>query len=115
MKADWKLKDYPRTESFRVPEGYCESLTDRVMKNIPKEQTVVMQKGSSVSLRPSLYAAAACIAVIFCCSVLFHFSPSESQKEIAMQESIYMEEVMDYIMMNNLTLNEYLTDATFSE
>lgn len=110
MRTDWKLENYRRKDPFRVPEGYFDSLTDRVMNRLP-EQQIQVKKPRAIGLRPYLYVAAAFAGFILCCGSLFHVSNTTQQREMALQDSIYMEEMMDYTMMDNLTIHQYLTEA----
>lgn len=54
------LKDMPKGNPFRVPDNYFETLTDRIMQQIPEETPMpVAEKVTLVDrIRPLLYLAA---------------------------------------------------------
>lgn len=111
MKQNWTLEDRTKKDSFKVPDGYFETLTSRVMSNLPENVDTIIQPWSK-KYRTVLYAAAAFIGIIVCSASLIHFSSSSSISEMALEDSIYMEEMVDYTMMDYLTIHQYLTDAS---
>lgn len=114
MKENWKLDEQVRRDPFRVPEGYFESLTSRVMSNLP-EQPAGKDKSRShlFGFKQIISAAAIFIGFILFSGSFYSISDSESVvKDVALQDSIYVEDMMDYIMMDNLTIHQYLTDAS---
>ena len=61
MKSeDYNLNNIPKENPFRVPEGYMEGLTARIMKQIPKEEPQIEYPDVSLmdKIRPILYLAA---------------------------------------------------------
>ncbi len=97
---------------FRVPDGYFNSLTDRVMNQLPERQ----QKSRSVHLRAWLYTAA-CVAVLAVMGVsfLFHHIESEQQKltvttETTNTDNTYIDDVVDYAMIDNAEIYACLAD-----
>ena len=109
---------------FRVPEGYFEHLTDKVMQRLPEEtvpaaQTVQMvptiKKGRSTTLlrrlRPLFYAAACLVVAIFGFTLFFNKTIEKEQpqqvtfanaQQIDTQASDeYLEEAVDYAMLDN--------------
>lgn len=61
MKSeDYNLNNIPKENPFRVPEGYMEGLTARIMKQIPKEEPQIEHPDVSLmdKIRPILYLAA---------------------------------------------------------
>lgn len=85
---------------FRVPDGYFDSLTAEVMKNLPEEP----KQGLLVRLRPWMYAAACLVAVVFT-ATLYLMSPDGSGQmattETANSDNTYVEDVADYMMADN--------------
>ena len=108
---------------FKVPEGYFEQLTDKVMHSLPEEavpsaQTLQMtQAGQPVRptlqrrLRPLLYAAACLVIAIFSFTLFFNKTiekkqtqqvaiATEQQSDILTNDE-YIEEEADYAMLDN--------------
>lgn len=107
---NWNLEDYNRKEPFKVPEGYFESLSSRVMDNLPEQKTVIIPQKQG--FRYLFYAAAIFIGFIVCSGLLYTYSDSEEVRDMAIQDSIYMDEMMNYTMMDYFTIHQYLTDAS---
>ena len=115
-------KDNP----FRVPAGYFDQLTERVMSQLPEREQQAEQislterrpKSRRVALRPWLYAAA-CVVVLVVMSVvwLFHQQPVTPQVAVASpvsgattSDSSYMDEAADYVMLDNAEIYACLSD-----
>lgn len=76
-----ELENLKKQNPFRVPEGYMENLTDRIMSQLP-EKTTEVQTTKSVSLvtrlRPWLLGAAAIAGIGFFINVFIHLDESTS-------------------------------------
>lgn len=109
---------------FRVPEGYFDQLTERVMAQLSEQVTAELseqvtaqlperrQKSRFVALRPWLYAAA-CIVVLLVLSVTFLFQrPADDTQQVAANtvESTYMDEAADYAMLDNAEIYACLSE-----
>lgn len=59
-KEDCNLKNMTKENPFRVPEGYMEGLTARIMKQIPEETPQAVPQTVSLmdKIRPFIYLAA---------------------------------------------------------
>ena len=111
---------------FKVPEGYFDSLTERVMGNIPaNEVRMFTKKAPERRFRWQRYAAAAAVvAAIFGAGLFFGHSPvAEPQTEapvavadhvnaISNSDAAYggdFDNVADYIMCDDYELYAYLS------
>lgn len=113
MKQNWKLENMSKTNPFRVPDGYFETLTSRVMARLPQESPVHIASNHSVSFRTLYFAAAVFLGFVLFSGSIQHFSQMpDTKSDVAMQDSLYMDEMMNYTMMDCLTLHQYLTDAS---
>lgn len=106
-----ELKEFP----FKVPENYFDTLTERIMANIPEESsTSSMKRGSTriLSLRPMRWAASiACIVAISATSILYVTRSNSGSMAMNSADSIVMPgqnsnddimtEAADYTMLDN--------------
>ena len=104
---------FGQVNPFRVPDGYFDQLTERVMSQLPeREQTAEHVSLSSsrpksrlVALRPWMYAAACTVAAVFAnVNVAASTTNTESQ---------YIDEYADYVMLDNAEIYAYLADNDF--
>lgn len=114
---------FGKENPFRVPEGYFDQLTERVMAQLPErdQQTEVIPlsarrpKSRLVALRPWLYAAACTVAVVVM-GLTFHHSnePVEEQSLASTSstntESQYMDDAADYVMLDNAEIYACLAE-----
>ncbi|MBQ4386507.1 MAG: hypothetical protein II822_02720 [Prevotella sp.] len=93
---------------FRVPEGYFDQLTARVMAQLPEQPR---QQSRTVPLRRWLYAAA-CVAFAAVMGLTYHFhqTGSDEQPLATNTESSYIEEAADYAMLDNAEIYACLAD-----
>jgi hypothetical protein len=108
---------------FRVPEGYFDQLTDRVMAQLPEREQQAEQislsdrhpKSRLVALRPWFYAAACTIAVVVM-GVTFLSHDSAEEKPLASTstttntESQYIDDAADYVMLDNAEIYACLAE-----
>ena len=99
---------------FRVPEGYFEEFAEQLMAQLPARET------RAVPMRPwwrrhraSMLAAACICAAVF--SIGVYFGPSEPRQASFASTSIEnvdntMDEMADYVMMDNEAIYASLTD-----
>ena len=115
------MEQFGRQNPFRVPEGYFDSLTERVMTQLPervvKQQTERKPKSRLVALRPWLYAAA-CFAAVAVLGLTYHFRQAETTQQVAATEitapapdNSYVDDAADYAMLDNVEIYAYLADA----
>lgn len=119
---------FGQTNPFRVPDGYFDQLTERVMSQLPEREQTAEQvslsaprhKSRLVALRPWLYAAACMVAVAFM-GVAFYFHQVKEEQTLAdanvvnttNTESQYIDEYADYAMLDNAEIYAYLADSDF--
>lgn len=85
---------------FRVPEGYFDALPAQVMGRIAQRRQ---------RRRLWRWAAAAVMAGCICTAGFLMMNSSNSL--LAGNESTYMDDELDYSMLNNLDIQQYLTIA----
>ena len=101
------------TNPFRVPDGYFENFDERLFARLPQVQA----KPKIIDLVPRfLRYAAAVVIVVGVGSALWwnrnHSEPVMAYNEETVQESYY-DEALDYIMVDNMEIAEYLTEADY--
>lgn len=115
-----ELKDLP----FRVPENYFDTLTERIMANIPEEPKTVSQKEGLArifSLRPLRWAASiACIVAISATSVLYITRSDNKPVAVSFNDTVKspvltinedaVSEAVDYTMLDNQDIYMMLTE-----
>lgn len=111
------LKRYGRKTPFRVPDGYFENFADRLMQQLPEKESI---EEPTVRLwdrvKPWLYMAAMFVGLMFSIRTLIGTDPAA---EPAASETIAgipvddIEPIMDYTLMDDYTLYQYLTEADF--
>ena len=117
---------------FRVPEGYFEQLTERVMQQLPAREQPIGQplthtsapKAKKVQMRPWLYAAA-CSVLALAMGVSYYFLQSQSTSTDAApmaavapavsvtneaSDNSYFEDAADYVMLDNTEIYAYLSE-----
>ncbi len=86
---------------FRTPEGYFDSLADRIISRLPEEK---QQKPALIKrLRPWLYAAAfAGVVALSATLYLNHSDDSLKNNEVLVASNdTYFEDAADYAMVDN--------------
>ena len=113
------LKRVGKENPFRVPDGYFEHLTSKVMDSLPeKEVTVLLQREPTrwERIKPWLYMAA-----MFAGAALILRIATSGEKEMpggtplaaddSETEEQYISTVLDNSMLDDYSLYVYLTDA----
>ena len=96
-----------RATPFRVPEGYFDQLTSQVMNQLPDRPV----KALTASLRPILYAAASVfVAMIIGVTTYFQLQKTDDQELSASLDSSYIDDAVDYAMLDNLEIYACLTE-----
>ena len=111
---------------FRVPEGYFDQLTDRVMAQLPEREQQAEKislsdrhpKSRLVALRPWLYAAACTVAVVVMGLTFYSHDVAEEQPLASTSttntttntESQYIDEAADYVMLDNAEIYACLAE-----
>lgn len=118
MKEEEYLKNrMGRENPFRVPEGYFDSLTARVMSSLPESESKVVPIRRSLTsrLRPLLYMAAS-LFIAIAGFTIYKLAPEPDGRQgqaVVAQESAsqrdYFEEAADYAMVDNIEIYACLT------
>lgn len=107
------MKEKSIKDPFLVPEGYFDSLTERVMKNIPENESQrVAFKRKPLWLNRVAAAAAAVVVVSFGWYGYSIFD-TPSQKEIAEhvnEDSFVADDFADYAMLDHQDIYELLIE-----
>lgn len=103
----------PKHNPFRVPEGYFDDFASQVMASLP-ERAAVKPRAKIVALRAWMYAAACLLVAVFTVTLFFSRSTTadepQSQPEVAAVTDTYIDEVADYVMMDNAEIYACLAD-----
>lgn len=124
-QEDLLRKKYGSENPFKVPEGYFEQFTARLMNALPEKQTehVLMPQACLTPMRTRVlrYMAAASVCGIMLAGSLYLKSvrPSSSDMAVVSEEmindtdleDIYIEDILDYAMVSNQDIAFYLTEA----
>ena len=106
MTEEQKLRKIaPAGNPFRVPEGYFETLTQRTMDNIRKQER---HNRRTVWFR---WSAAAAVAGIIATAGFFALDNNTQEMQFAENESAVTSEELDYAMIDNRDIEYYLTEA----
>jgi len=112
---------YTDKGQYKVPEGYFDTLTDRIMANIP-EKPVQQRKARIISLTSKVkYAIAACFVAAVIGGTTYQLykesnSIAELEKNAASTPSTitydeeYVNDYMDYAMIDGNDIYEYLSE-----
>ncbi len=126
MKEKMMPHTSERHTGFRVPDGYFESLTQRVMERLPEAEAETAQASAEIitlaeptlwqRVRPWLYLAAMFVGAAF---IIRLASPSAEEQAAALaheeaesQEIEYIENALDAAMMDDYSLYMYLAEDT---
>lgn len=105
---------------FTVPEGYFDHLTQEVMGKLPeKKKSDIQEKKITIwdKVRPWLYMAAMFTGILLSIRLMINNSSekdafaSSVEIESELPSDEYIQAIMDYSMMDDYTLYQYLTDA----
>lgn len=111
------LEKYNDRGQFKVPEGYFDTLADRIMANIPeapKQETQNTQKRARICIAAAIVGAIISITTIR----LYHQGTSmaslDTNTEMTNDSETYSEEYVndyiDYAMVDDGDIYEYLSD-----
>ena len=109
MNEETYLKETVGTRNaFQVPDGYFEQLTQRVIQQLPERQ---QSRSRLVALRPWIYSAAASLLIALA-GVTFYFQQqdAESQELTANVDASYIDEAVDYALIDNTEIYAYLAE-----
>lgn len=108
-KDEMKLRELEAGRNpFRVPEGYFENFNERLANRLPHKE----QKAETIRLMPRVWRYAAAIVVILGVSVALYLNHDKHETVVAeTSQEEYYNEALDYIMVGNMEIAEYLTEA----
>lgn len=113
MTEDNLQKRIGKENPFRVPEGYFESFTSKVMNNLPEKEKVEAPCKPTAweKVRPLLYMAAMFVGAMLIIRVASsHYTPgTDAADEEIDQEVEYIDMAMENSMMDDYSLYVYLT------
>ncbi len=108
------LDDIEKNEPFGAPDGYFESLSDRIMDRIDEEE--VKPEDNRRFLQPWMrYAAAACVVLL---ATLVFFINQDNQAGPTAEEllsEVSNEAILDYLNDMDVSAEEILDVASFDE
>lgn len=102
---------------FKVPDGYFEDFSARVMSQLP--QTPVVKRRSLLRITVRYAAAAVLVGVVSATSIWIYQQRTAPQAELAVDASLspsqevddqYFEDELDYAMMSNNDIVRYLAE-----
>ena len=97
---------------FLLPEGYFETFNERLAERLPQ-----VQKPKTVSLMPRLWHYAAVALVVFGAGLALYVNRNSNLSTLAYNDEVsqeeYVNEALDYIMVDNMEIAEYLTEADY--
>lgn len=100
-----------RKNPFLLPEGYFEDFNRRLADRLPSEPA---KKAKEVRLFPRLWRYAAAILLMVGFGAAFYFNRGDNLVALAgdeVSQEEYLNETLDYIMVDNMEIAEYLTEA----
>lgn len=115
-------RPYVSKGEFKVPEGYFENLSQRIMDNIPEETATSRKTASrmSISMPTRLkYAIAACLTGLVVIGGAFTFNANHNTQTtataepVASQEAItdeYAQECMEYAMVDEGDMYSFISE-----
>lgn len=120
-KEEKYIRDkFGREEHFRVPEGYFDNFTSRLMANLPEQEAkiVEMRPQRRTKLRIISIAAASVCAVMLSLGTYLgvnrhdsHQTPAASVSFAdAQRESVAVDAMANYTMLDNEDMYNYLAD-----
>ena len=119
-EEDKILKKFGRKNPYKVPEGYFENFTSKLMEELPEKEAIVVTLSPKRSwMRRSLIAcsvAAALIGSIFGIRYLSRSTWVEKGQFMAIEsnsyaDDTYLDEMLDYAMIDNHEIYAYLSES----
>ena len=108
---------------FTVPEGYFDSLTARVMENIPANETKIISiapKRRSHWMQWSGLVAACMVGALVCVNVFNKSNPDDSSQLMSKMntadvtyEETYQEDALNYAMVDYNDVYNYLSGSGY--
>lgn len=115
-------KPYVSKGEFKVPEGYFECLSQRIMDNIPEEKATAMKPTSKKVLFMPVrlkYAIAACLTGLIAIGGILTFTQKYNSESTAVAEPTvsqdiitdeYAQDCMDYAMVDEGDMYSFISE-----
>ena len=120
-KEDNILRKAGTSNPFRVPDHYFENFTQELMNKLPEKEPMPLMSEPTLweRVKPWLYMTAMFCGIMLSVKVFVGVPqkdefPAISQTEVERLPDEDWEIMIDYIMMDDYTLYQYLTDANFN-
>ncbi len=115
-EEDLIRKQFGNTNPFRVPEGYFDNLSQKIMDSLPAQEVVLPVRKTTLwyRLRPYSVAAAVC-AVVFGVGVIGYHSLQTSTPYAEVQsstEEYTIDQVAEYAMVDNVSMYRFISDES---
>jgi hypothetical protein len=115
MKEEQIKARYGNGNPFKTPDGYFESLSDRIMAQIPDNEVVMTRHRKN---RTWMYVAAAfCVLLVSGSLLVTYFSTNNSrptdlaQTQDSLESPTYIEDMVDYALISDAMIYyEYMSD-----
>jgi negative regulator of sigma E activity len=133
MKEEQEIiKKCGKGTPFRVPEGYFDDFAKKLMAHLPVEDSTMMESESAEPritpwqhIKPWIYMAAMFVGMIICVRVVLGVQPENNAtdnignitaldfdlSDFEQMSDEDLASVVEYTMMDNYTLYQYLSDA----
>ena len=113
---DFLEKTVGKAQPFKVPDGYFEGLTEKVMAQLPTDdaRVIALRPNRWRVYRPIAIAAASVAVAIFSVGMYLRSSDSEPSERFTQLPSTSsysaIDQAADYTMLDNEDMYAYLTD-----
>ena len=115
MKEEQIKARYGNRNPFKAPDGYFESLSERIMAQIPDNDVVMTKHRKN---RVWMYVAAAFCVLLVSGSLLGTYFSTENSKstdlaqtEDSIESPTYIEDMVDYALISDAMIYyEYMSD-----
>lgn len=121
MKKDNEIIDkYAQGNPFSVPEGYFEKFSEDLMKKLPPQDFSTMEEANHSTtwqkIRPWFYMAAMFCGIFLGIQYMLEKTSSikkvdKKEVKIEKQKDQYINDVVDYSMIDNYDTYSFLTEA----
>ena len=120
-KEDNILRKAGTSNPFRVPDHYFEDFTQELMSKLPEKESMPLMSEPTLwqRVKPWIYMTAMFCGIMLCVRVFVGEPqkdefPAISQIEAENLTDEDWEIMIDYIMMDDYSLYQYLTNADFN-
>lgn len=120
IEEDMIRKNYGSGNPFKVPEGYFQQFADNLMSKLPDVESKsksVLPVHRKFSFRRSVWYSAAAVVCGIMAFGTYYFGLSRTSQssayfaETTVAESVYIDDVLDYAMVSNHEIVQYLTEV----